>query len=128
MNRTTLELARDSLLAIRSIESQLRVAQELQQAPRQSQLGEVHAKTENRLEKLTENVIEYEDSLTVSIELYIDCCRKCEEYLCTLPAAEATVLRQRYLLARTWDEVADATNYSARHCKRLAKNALSKMS
>ena len=51
---------------------------------------------------------------------------KIENWLSTLPDQQARVMRYKYISGMKWRQVAKASDYSERHCKRIHKVALKK--
>ena len=77
----------------------------------------VYAARLDELERqLAEKVIKLEEQL-----------QACEDWICTLPAQQAKVMRLRYIEGLRWRQVARRAHYSRQHCTKIHKAVLEKM-
>lgn len=72
----------------------------------------------DKVAALASKIADLTEILEVRKAAALTMCRRIEDAIAELPPQDKTLMRLKYVLAYTWDEVADRTHYSTRQVYR----------
>ena len=92
-----------------------------------SECGHSSSKS-NSTEKTLVKIVDFEKRINDEIDMLINKKIEIESNInCLESWKHSEVLKRRYVMLMTWDEIAKSMNYSKQHVQRLHKSALQKM-
>ena len=92
-----------------------------------SECGHSSSKS-NSTEKTLVKIVDFEKRINDEIDMLINKKIEIESNInCLESWKHREVLKRRYVMLMTWDEIAKSMNYSKQHVQRLHKSALQKM-
>lgn len=115
----SIEARENTLIRMRSLAEQ--TTQLLSLAP-------AHSGEADKLAAQVAEIVDFETEVTAAkldAERRLD---QIERWLLSLPEQQERVMRAKYVERAKWGEVAKRTGYVVRHCKRIHKAVLEKMS
>lgn len=80
--------------------------------------------TASRQESCIEQMADLQGDLIPLIDTSVDQLREIQAALGTLPWSTRDVMIERYVMGRSWDDVAKTTGLCRRHCMKLHKEGL----